>query len=255
MAEAADAPGAAPEFLELPKGERIAYRRVPGRQPGVVFLGGYVSDMTGIKASQLDAFCRDRGQAFLRFDYSGHGASSGRFVDGTIGRWAEEAIAVLDALTEGPQVLVGSSMGGWIMLLVALARPERVHGLVGVAAGPDFAEDIERSLTAEQRLALERDGVYREASEEGGQSYVVTRALIEDGNQRLLLKGPIDLSCPVRLLQGMADDDVPWQTALRIAEHLVSPDVVIELVKDGDHRLWRPRDLDRLCRLVGELCG
>ncbi|HEV7368895.1 alpha/beta hydrolase [Arenibaculum sp.] len=231
----------------------IAFNRTAGRSPGVVFLGGYKSDMTGTKATELERFCRERGHAFLRFDYRGHGASSGRFEDGTIGAWAEDAIDAIDRLTEGPQVLVGSSMGGWIMLLAALARPQRVHGLVGIAAAPDFTEDlIWAGLDEARRRRMMEDGEIREPSDYG-EPYVYTRALIEDGRRHLLLRDTVALTCPVRLLQGMRDPDVPWRTAERIAGRIAAEDVRVTLVKDGDHRLSRPQDLELLFATVAEL--
>ena len=206
-----------------------------------------MSDMSGTKATTLEAFARRRGQAFLRFDYQGHGESSGRFEDGSIGRWSEDAIAALDELTEGPQILVGSSMGGWIMLLAALARPERIAGLLGIAAAPDFTEDLMwAAYSAEIRATIETEGVYHEPSDYSETPYPITKHLIEDGRRHLLLRAPIPLTCPVRLLQGMRDEDVPWQTALRLAEALESEDVEMTLVKAGDHRLSEPADLQRL---------
>ncbi|HSK39115.1 MAG TPA: alpha/beta hydrolase [Arenibaculum sp.] len=230
---------------------RRTQRRDGGSGPGVVFLGGYKSDMTGTKAMELERFLSARGTAYVRFDYQGHGASSGRFEDGNIGLWADDAIAVLDRLTEGPQVLVGSSMGGWIMLLAALARPGRVAGLVGIAAAPDFTEDlIWQRLDEDERRRIMEEGEIREPSEYG-EPLVYTRALIEDGRRRLLLRDTIALDCPVRLLQGMRDPDVPWRTSLTLAERLRTEDVGITLVKDGDHRLSRPQDLELLCRTLG----
>jgi pimeloyl-ACP methyl ester carboxylesterase len=243
-----------PGWLERPDGTRIAYRRTAGRTPGVVFLGGFMSDMTGTKATALEAHMRARGHAYVRFDYLGHGASSGRFVDGTIGRWAEDAVSVLDRLTEGPQVLVGSSMGGWLMLLAALARPERVAGLVGIAAAPDFTEDLMwAAWDAPTRERLVRDGAIALPSAYGEAPYTIARALIEDGRRHLLLRAPVPLHCPVRLLQGMADPDVPWRTALALADRLAAADVTVTLVKDGDHRLSRPQDLALLAGLVDGL--
>jgi pimeloyl-ACP methyl ester carboxylesterase len=220
----------------------------------LVFLGGFMSDMTGTKACALEAFARERGQAFLRFDYAGHGASSGAFADGTIGRWAEDAVAALDALSGGPQILIGSSMGGWIMLLAALARPERVAGLVGIAPAPDFTEDlIWAGAGPEARSAWERDGVYHEPSDYGEEPYPITLRLIEEGRQHLLLRGPIALACPVRLIHGMRDADVPWETSLRLAGALESHDVEVTLVKDGDHRMSEPPDLARLFAAIARL--
>jgi pimeloyl-ACP methyl ester carboxylesterase len=222
---------------------RLAYARLPGLGPGVVFLPGYRSDMQGSKAVALRDYCAERGRALLRFDYSGHGESAGRFEDGTIGSWTAEAIAVLDELTAGPQVLVGSSMGGWIALLVARVRPERVAGLIGIAPAPDFTETLMwPAFSEEQRATILRDGVLHLPSQYG-EPTPVTRALIEDGRRHLLLDSPIPLTCPVRILQGMADPDVPWRHALRLTEALKGGDVRLHLVKDGDHRLSRPEDL------------
>lgn len=244
-----------PQILTREGGASIAYHRSAGKGPGVVFMGGFMSDMSGTKATALEAHCRAAGRAFLRFDYQGHGQSSGRFVDGTIGLWSRDAIAALDALTEGPQVVVGSSMGGWIMLLAALARPQRIAGLVGLAAAPDFTEALMwQHFPPEVRDAIERDGVYHMASSYGDAPYPITRALIEDGRDHLVLERPLAVHCPVRLIHGMEDQDVPWEHALRVADALLSRHVEVTLVKDGDHRLSRDADLARLCRAVDALC-
>lgn len=246
---------AEPSFLDLEGGHRLAYHRTPAgaaarNLPGIVFLGGFASDMTGTKATALEAHAKARGLAFLRFDYQGHGQSSGRFEAGSIGLWASDAVAALDRLTEGPQILVGSSMGGWLMLLAALARPARVAGLVGIAAAPDFTEDLMWEVFSEEiRDTLTREGAYHRPSEYGD-ALAITRHLIDEGRSHLLLRGKVPLTCPVRLIQGDADLDVPWRTALRIAEALESDDVETVLVKGGDHRLSRPEDLTRLNRLI-----
>jgi pimeloyl-ACP methyl ester carboxylesterase len=236
-------------------GSTIAYHRTPGAGPGVVFLTGFRSDMTGGKALALEAACRARGRAYLRFDYTGHGQSSGDFTDGTIGQWTDDAVFAIERLTEGPQVLVGSSMGGWIMLCAALALGPRVGGLVGIAAAPDFTEDlIWQNADAATRATLERDGVWLEPSAYDPEPTPITMTLIEEGRRHLLLRGPIALACPVHLIHGMRDPDVPWQTALYLAERLVSRDVEITLVKDGDHRLSTDQDLARLDRIVDAVC-
>ena len=233
----------APQFLET-GGKRIAYHSTPGASPGVVFFGGFMSDMTGTKALALEALCRRRGRAFLRFDYTGHGQSSGTFTEGTIGGWAADAVDVLDRLTHGPQVVVGSSMGGWIMLLAALARPERIAGLAGVAAAPDFTEDLVWGwMTPEQRNALERDGICHLPDEAGNPTYPITRRLIEEGREHLLLDGQIPISCPVALVHGMADRDVPFETSLKLVKALASEDVTLTLVKDGTHTMSDPKHL------------
>lgn len=255
MTVAREAPGQ-PKLLGRPGGAAIAFHTTQGRSPGVVFLGGFRSDMTGTKALALEAACKGAGRAFTRFDYFAHGASSGAFTEGTIGRWSEDAIAVLDELTEGPQVLVGSSMGGWIMLLAALARPGRVHALVGIAAAPDFTEDLMWDRMDERvKATLQKDGVYFEPSEYDEEPYPITLRLIEEGRGHLLLRSPIPLRCPVRLIHGLEDPDVPWDQSLRLARALEGPDVTVTLVKDAVHRLAEPRDIARLIATVEELCG
>jgi pimeloyl-ACP methyl ester carboxylesterase len=244
--------------LPLGHGRFLAYRRrfavANSGFATVVFLGGFKSDMTGSKASALDQFCYERGLDFLRFDYSGHGASGGDFLDGTISRWTDDALAAIDRLTEGKLILVGSSMGGWIMLLAALQRSTRIAGLVGVAAAPDFTEElIWGALSEAERARMLRDGRLEQPSEYSAEPYVITRALIEDGRRHLLLQAPIAIDVPVRLLHGMADPDVPHRQSLRLAERLVSQDVAVTLIKDGDHRLSRPQDLARICAAVAEL--
>jgi len=245
-----------PKRLTLSDGSYIAYHASPGKNPGVVFLGGFMSDMTGTKATALEAHCRATGRAFVRFDYLGHGASSGKFEDGTIGRWRDDALAVLDRVTDGPQILVGSSMGGWIALLAALARPERVVGLVGLAAAPDFTRDLMwPSFTPEERDALARDGFIRQPTEYGDEPYVITRKLLDEAERHLLLDRPVGITCPVRLIHGTADPDVPWDVSRRLLERLQSQDVTLTLVKDGDHRLSGPADLARLFAAVDELAA
>jgi pimeloyl-ACP methyl ester carboxylesterase len=243
----------APRLVRREDGETIAYHRTPGKSPGVVFLTGYRSDMTGGKALRLERLCRERGQAFLRFDYFGHGASSGAFTDGTIGRWADDAVFVLDRLTEGPQVLVGSSLGGWIMVLAALARPGRVAGLLGIAAACDFTETIPALLSDAQKRVLERDGVVPVYSPYDPEPTPVTQRILEDGRRHLVLGGAIALGCPVRLIHGMADPDVPWQTSMRLAERLRAADVEVTLIKAGGHRLSEAPDLDRLTATLDAL--
>ena len=239
--------------LRRADGIELAYSATPGRAPIVVFLPGFKSDMSGSKALETEAFCVTQGLACLRLDYSGHGASGGRFTDGTIGLWTEDALLLIDRLTTGPLVLVGSSMGGWIALLVALARSHRVAGLIGIAAAPDFTEDlIWQAMTPPERAELQRNGVLLPPSPYG-EPTPITLKLIEDGRTRLLLPAPIPLSLKVRLLQGQRDAEVPWQTALRLASQLQSPDVEVTLVKDGEHRLSRPADLALLRRTLAGL--
>lgn len=234
-------------------GTELAYAKRDGNGPTVVFLPGFRSDMEGTKAVALDAWAERSGHALLRFDYAGHGASGGAFEDGTIGRWAEDAATVLTRLTEGRVVLVGSSMGGWIALLLARRFPERLAGLVGIAAAPDFTEKLMwPAFSFEQRAALMAQGRIELPSEYGTPT-PVTRALIEDGRQQQVLETPLPIAAPVRLLQGQRDPDVPWQLALRVADHIQGDDVRVHLIKDGDHRLSRPADLALLSATVAEV--
>ncbi len=240
-------PEGTPEFLTSKDGARLAYHRLNGRSPGVVFCGGFRSDMTGTKATALEQTCARLGHAFVRFDYFGHGQSDGEFTDGTISRWREDAIHVLDNLTTGPQVIIGSSMGGWIMLLAALARPDRVHALLGLAAAPDFTQDLMWEKFPEGvKDHLRKDGVYLEPSDYDEELTPITMRLIEDGREHLLLRDPIPLTCPVRLIHGMLDPDVPWQTGPEIIERLESEDATVALIKNGDHRLSEPGDISRM---------
>lgn len=218
------------------RGRRLAFSATRGLEPGVVFLGGLRSDMTGTKALALEEWCREEGRSFLRLDYSGHGASDGRFEEGTIGEWLGDALAVIAAATRGPQVLVGSSMGGWIALLIARDRPDLVAGLVTIAAAPDFTEDgYWAAFDPAQRRALEMEGQVI-VSSEYGDPYVITRALIEEGRDRLVLRDPLALRMPVRLLQGTADAAVPATTAVRLLDHLDAADARLTLLRGEDHR-------------------
>ncbi len=239
--------------LPCPDGVELAWERQTGAGPTIVFLPGFRSDMTGDKARALRDYCAGRGQALLRFDYSGHGASGGHFTDGTIGRWTQDALLAIDRLTTGELILVGSSMGAWIALLVALARPQRVVGLVGVASAPDFTEALMwEAMSFAERDALMHHGVIEVPSQYGPPT-PITRELIEDGRDHLLLGGSIDVCCPVRLLHGQLDPDVPWEMALRLADVIEGADVQVTLVKDGDHRLSRPADLALLRHTIEAL--
>jgi pimeloyl-ACP methyl ester carboxylesterase len=233
-------------------GRDLAWAHLPGAGPTIVFLPGFKSDMEGSKATHLRDWAAGQGRAMLRLDYSGHGRSTGAFEAGTIGSWTADARAVIEARAPDPLLLVGSSMGGWIALLLARAMPDRVTALVGLAAAPDFTQPFLASLTAEERATLDAQG-HIDRPSLYGDPYRFTRALLLDGAAQSLLHAPIPVRCPVRLLQGQQDPDVPWQTALRIAERLESTDVETILVKDGDHRLSRPGDLDRLTRIVEAL--
>jgi pimeloyl-ACP methyl ester carboxylesterase len=238
----------------------IAYRRVdptPGtRLPEAIFIGGFMSDMTGRKAEALAIACAARGQGFLRFDHYAHGTSSGSIEHGTIGGWADDAVAVLDRLTHGPLVIVGSSMGAWIMLLAALKRPERIRALIGIAAAPDFTEELVwNAYSREEQEKLMREGRIVETSPYGERPYIFTRELIEDGRRNLMLDKPIPIKAPVRLIHGIADRDVPYKTSLRLAERLETADVVVTLVKDADHRLSREQDLALVDATLIEMSG
>jgi pimeloyl-ACP methyl ester carboxylesterase len=243
-------------YLEkAPSGRRLAFRLLPGKGPVVVWLGGFRSDMMATKAGHLVDWGIRTGHSVLRFDYSGHGSSDGRFEDGTISDWLEDALAVIRAHGGPGPLLVGSSMGGWIALLAArrLAEEEGrgVHGLVLVAPAPDFTETLMWDRFApEVQNAIMSDGIYRLPSDYSPEPTPITRALIEDGRRHLLLGAPFRVAAPVRVLQGMNDPDVPWQHAMALVEHLAEDDVTVTLVKDGDHRLSRPEDLERLVSAV-----
>ena len=255
------ATGAIRRVLQRPGRPAIAYHAITAHgkgatYPGVLFCGGFMSDMTGTKAMFLEHYCRERGQAFVRFDYSGHGGSEGSFREGTIGGWAEDATALLDHATEGPQIVIGSSMGGWIMSLLARSRPDRVAALIGIAAAPDFTEELMwPGFTPAQRHALETQGVLEQPSAYSAEPYVITRALIEDGRRQRVLPDGIDGQFPVRLLHGMRDPDVPWDLSIRLAAAIRSEDCRVILVKDGDHRLSRDQDLALLGETLAELSG
>ena len=250
------------EFVEVGSGpdhRRIAIRVDPGNPPGVFWLGGFNSDMKGTKALALDAWAAEQGRACVRFDYSGHGESGGAFVDGTIGRWLEESVAVFEQFCAGPQVVIGSSMGGWMALLLAREMARRpagrasLAGLVLIAPAPDFTEELMwKGFSPEARRDIETKGVWLRPSEYG-EPYPITRALIEEGRNHLLLGSAIEVGCPVRILQGKQDPDVPWQHAFALAHRLPSDDVVLTMIPDGDHRLSRPQDLERIIAAVEEI--
>jgi pimeloyl-ACP methyl ester carboxylesterase len=234
------------ERLKREDGETIAYLARAGKPPGLLWLGGFKSDMTGTKATALDEWAARQGRALLRFDYFGHGQSSNDFRKGTISRWKDDALAVLDRLTTGPQVLIGSSMGGWIALLVALARPERIAGLLLIAPAADFTEDLMWvRLPEEAKRDIMEKGEWIWPTSYDEEPYPITRALIEDGRKNLILNAPIDLPFPVRILQGMQDPDVPWMHAVKTVER-IEGDVTLTLIKNGDHRLSTPADLARM---------
>lgn len=243
--------------LRRPDGHELGYDLLPpavaNTAPGVVFLHGLGSDRRGTKVEALAKHCAARGHGFLRFDMYGHGESTGRFEDAGPGRWREDALALVDQLTHGPQVLIGSSMGAWVALLAARAVPQRVAGLILIAAAPDFTEDLWRELLPAQQSQVLQGNVIETPTEYGGPPFRFAKHLFDDGRAHLLLRQPIAITCPVRLLHGQQDASVPWRRSLEIAEKLVSPDVVTIFVKDGDHRLSRPADIALLCRTVDEL--
>jgi len=239
-----------PAFFHRADGAALAYRHRQGTGPTILFLPGYMSDMRGGKALALDRWAARTGRAMLRLDYAGNGDSEGRFEDGTLASWRDDALLLLDSLTQGPVLLVGSSMGGWIALLIALARPDRVAGLVCIAAAPDFTD---WGFSDADKAILMTEGRLVEDNPYGDQPTVTTRGFWESGQALRLLDGPIAIDCPVRLLHGQTDADVPWHIALRIAEGVVSADVQTLLVKDGDHRLSRDEDITLLVRTVAAL--
>lgn len=241
--------------LIRPDGNKIAYGRRDGKSPTVIFVGGFRSDMAGSKAIAVTTHASKRGHAAVRFDPLGHGASTGLFEDGTIGRWRDDLLAVIDELTTGPLLIVGSSMGVWLALLAAKARPERLHALIGIAGAPDFTQELVLpALPPDMREALYKEGRILVPSAYG-EPYAMTRDLIEEGRDHLLLDQPINLACPVRLLHGMKDPDVPYSHGIRLAEALSGPDLRLTLIKDGDHRLSRDQDIALLLETVDELLG
>ena len=243
-----------PRTLHRAGGSTIAYRATPGKSPGVLFCGGYRSDMTGAKATALEEYCRGAGRGYVRFDYGGHGESGGTFEALTFTDWVDDALLMLDTVAEGPQVLVGSSMGGWVALRLAVLRPGRVRGLVGVAAAPDFTEDLMWDLFDERvRAVLREEGVWRGNGPVGDDETVVTMALIESGREHLMLRDEIAIDAPVRLLHGAEDRSVPWETSLRLLGRLRREDATLTLVKGGHHRLSQPENLDLLVRTVDDL--
>ena len=245
---------AAIRFLTRPDGERIAYCALEGRSPTVVFLSGYASDMGGTKARYLGERCAEWGQSYLSLDYRGHGRSDGRFEDGTIGDWCDDARRVVETAAHHRLLLVGSSMGGWMMMLLARALSPRIAGLVGIAAAPDFTEDLMPSrLDSSARRSLARDGVVYLPSRYGPEPTPVTRRLLEEGKHQLVLDRPFEAHYPVRLIHGLADPDVPWSRSLAISECVTGDDVRITLLKGGAHRLSEPSDLALLAREVKEV--
>lgn len=244
-----------PSILKLENGQEIAFHRQDGVGPGVVFLGGFKSDMEGKKALYLAEWAKANGRAFLRFDYTGHGRSSGAFVDGCVGDWANDAMAAITKLTDGPQILVGSSMGGWISLLVCRAMPEKVSGLVGIAAAPDFTEDsIWANFDANQRQAIIETGQIDLPSDYSDEPYIITRKLIEDGRNQLVLRTPLSLPFPVRFLQGTDDADVEQSVALKLLGHASGDNIRLTLLKGANHSFSSPECLAMIEAAINEVC-
>jgi pimeloyl-ACP methyl ester carboxylesterase len=258
----ADASQQRPAFLEVGQDRAargIAVRAREGTAPGLFWLGGFHSDMQGTKAIALDAWAAEQGRACVRFDYSGHGESGGAFVDGTIGRWLEESVAIFERFCTGPQIVIGSSMGGWMALLLARemakgpASRASLAGLVLIAPAPDFTEELMwKAFSPDVKQEIESKGVWLRPSEYG-EPYPITRALIEEGRRHLLLGSSIEVGCPVRILQGAQDPDVPWRHAFALAHRLPVDDVVLTMIQDGDHRLSRPQDIARIIAAVAEM--
>lgn len=243
-----------PDYLDTPHGRRIAYHQSAGAGPGLVFLGGFKSDMDGTKAVHLEAWARMQGRAFLRLDYSGHGQSSGTFTEGAIGDWAQDAQAAIEALTEGPQILVGSSMGGWISLLMTKRIPERIAGLVTIAAAPDFTEDsMWGGFSDTQKAELEAGHVALPS--DYGEPYIITKRLIEEGRRQLVLRDPLPLPFPTRFLQGTDDADVDMSVALRLLNHAQGEDMRLVLLKGGDHRFSDPAALELIENAIDNVLG
>lgn len=244
-----------PQFIKS-NSHSIAYEKLIGKNPGVIFCGGFMSDMQATKALALEKYCRELGLSYVRFDYTGRGQSSGKFADGTISRWRDDALAVFDQVTEGPQILIGSSMGGWIGLLIAMTRPDRVKAFIAIAPAPDFTEDLVwEKFSPQHQAELMTKGVIYESSPYSDDPYMITRALIEDGRNNLIMDKPILLNVRVRILQGMQDQDVPWQRTMQLVEKIQSNDLRVTLIKDGEHRLAREQDLALLRQTLQDCCS
>jgi len=245
-----------PEILKLNDTQYIAYHKNEGKEnkPTVIFLGGFMSDMDGIKATSLEKFCIDKGYGFIRFDYFGHGQSSGEFTEGTISIWKENALTVIDQLTKGDLVLVGSSMGGWLMILAALERKQRIAGLIGIASAPDFTEElIWDKMSFAEKDELEEKGQYSLKSDYGDEPYPITKELIEDGRKNIVLDKKIELDCPVRLLHAMEDEDVPNYLSIALGQQITTDNMCVNLVAQGDHRMSSDENIELICDTLGEM--
>lgn len=236
----------APQYLTLKDGNKLAYHHFRGNDdaPSILFLGGFMSDMSGTKATALEDFCKAKHSSYTRFDYFGHGQSEGEFTDGTIGYWKDNVIAILDMLPKRKHIIIGSSMGGWLMLLAALERPEAVKALIGIASAPDFTQGlIWDVMNDHEKASLLKDGIYHQPSDYSNSPYPIAKSLIEEGRRHLLLDKEINITCPVRLIHGMKDDDVPYTLSIELAKRLRSEDVQLELIKRSDHRMSSPEDI------------
>lgn len=240
------------QYYQCQDGTQVAYQKIEGQLPGIMFLGGFMSDMFGTKASYLADYCQKKGQAFIRFDYLGHGLSKGDFKECTLGRWKQDALTIFDNLTQGSQILVGSSMGGWIMLLLAHERISRIKGLVGIAAAPDFTDTLIEEMSPAHRQALETTGIAY-IPHHTDAPYLITRALIEEAKQYHILDTTLNITCPVRLLHGTKDKEVSWMRSLKLLDCLQSTDATLTLIKDGDHRLSTEAHLKLLTRIISEI--
>ena len=244
-----------PDFLHINDNQRLAYHKIDGKNPGIIFLCGHGSDMQGTKSIYMENWAREHGHGFIRFDYRGHGQSDGNFLDLAISDWTEDALAVIDKLTEGPQILIGSSLGGWIMLNAACVRPDRIAGLIGIAAAPDFTKElIWDTLDSDAQLAMKQTGHLSLPNPYAEEPVIYPYHLVEDGAAHLHLQnGTISITAPVRLLHGMQDEEVPWQTATRIAAAASCNDVQVHMIKDAGHRFSEPWQLAFLRDIVANL--
>jgi pimeloyl-ACP methyl ester carboxylesterase len=245
-----------PEILKLNENQFLAYHRSEGdkSKPTVIFLGGLMSDMEGTKATSIEKFCKEKNYSFIRFDYIGHGQSSGKFTDGTITIWKDNVIQIIDELSEGELILIGSSLGGWLMILAALARKDRIVGLVGLASAPDFTEElIWDKMTLEEKAELKENGVFNLKSDYGDEPYHITKELIEDGRKNIVLDKKINIDCPVRLLHGMDDEDVPNYLSIALGQQLTTDNMCVNLVAGGDHRLSTDDNIKLICSTLEEM--
>ncbi|XP_027724364.1 mycophenolic acid acyl-glucuronide esterase, mitochondrial isoform X1 [Vombatus ursinus] len=241
-------------FLSRPDLPNLAYKKLKGKTPGVIFIPGYLSNMNGTKAMAIEEFCKSLGHAYIRFDYSGCGSSEGKFEDCTVGKWRKDVLSIIDDIAEGPQILVGSSMGAWLMLHAAIARPQKVAALVGIATAADSMVTQFNQLSVEAKKDIEVKGTWKvptKYSDDG--FYIFQYSFIKEASFHCLLHGPIPVTCPVRLLHGMKDEFIPWQTSMQIADHIISSDIDVILRKNGDHRMKEKEDIKLLVYTIDDL--